>query len=452
MSTPFEETYESLRPLVFSVAYRMLGSVSEAEDVVQETLLRVHVVAGREEIHSPEAYATTMATRLCIDALRSARVRRESYVGDWLPEPLLGDAGVGPAPMPDAAEHAETADSLSMAFLVLLETLSPVERAAFLLREVFGYDYSEIAAVVDKSEVACRQLVSRARARVNERKPRFEASRRRRDELASRFFAACEEGDLPSFIDLLAADVVFTGDGGGKVPPGFAISRPIFGRERVARLLAGFSKRLDGLLFEQVVVNGQPGALLRHPAGAIISVLSLDIAEGQVCGVRSVVNPEKLGHLGHLGPVGDLEHLTPQAATPGPYRAGVMHPTGAAFRAAIEQGDHAKASALLADDVTFHSPIVHRTYVGRDAVAPVLAAVSQVFEDFRYTGEHTSPDGAVLVFAARIGDRDIEGIDMFRFAGDDAGDKAGQIVDFTVMVRPYSGATALRDRMAALLG
>ena len=194
MSTPPEESYERLRPLVFSVAYRMLGSVSEAEDIVQETLLRIHVVARREHIRSLEAYATTMATRLCIDALRSARVRRESYFGDWLPEPVIGDDALVSAPVPDAVEHAETADSLSMAFLVLLETLSPVERAAFLLREVFGYDYSEIAGIVDKSEVACRQLVSRAKARVDERKPRFEASRRRRDELAAQFFSRLRRG------------------------------------------------------------------------------------------------------------------------------------------------------------------------------------------------------------------------------------------------------------------
>jgi RNA polymerase sigma-70 factor, ECF subfamily len=447
MSTSLEETYESLRPLVFSVAYRMLGSVSEAEDVVQETLLRMHVVAGREHIRSPEAFATTLATRLCIDVLRSARVRRESYVGEWLPEPVLGDADavIGAAPMPDAAEHAETADSLSMAFLVLLETLTPVERAAFLLREVFGYDYSEIAPVVEKSEAACRQLVSRARARVNERKPRFEASRRRRDELAARFFAACEDGDLPSFIDMLAADVVFTGDGGGKVPPGFAISRPIFGRERVGRLLSGFAKRLEGLRFEQVVVNGQPGALLLEPGGGLISVLSVDIADGQVCGVRSIVNPDKLRHLAAVaGPLADLGRFTPRAPQR-PYGSAVMHPTGKAFRAALERKDHEKASELLDPDVTFHSPIVHRTYSGRAEVAVILAAVAQVFEDFRYTAEYASEDGAVLAFAARVGDRDLEGVDILRF-GDD-----GQIVEFSVMVRPYSGATAMRERMAALL-
>src|SRR6201996_3134761 len=189
---------------MFSIAYRMTGSVGDAEDIVQEAVIRTYRAAGQGPIESPKAFVTTTTTRLAIDHLRSARVQRESYVGTWLPEPLVSDPAPGPA------ERAEMSDSLSMAFLVLLETLSPVERAAFLLREVFGYDYGEIADVVGKSEVACRQLVSRSRARIDERKPRFEASRRHRDELASKFFAACEEGDLPGLIDLLAADVSFT--------------------------------------------------------------------------------------------------------------------------------------------------------------------------------------------------------------------------------------------------
>jgi RNA polymerase sigma-70 factor (ECF subfamily) len=311
--TQLEEFSERLRPLVFSVAYRMLGSVSEAEDIVQETLLRMHLASEREHIRTPEAYATTLATRLSIDVLRSARVRREQYVGDWLPESVLGDSPLA-APPPDVAEHAETADSLSMAFLVLLETLSPVERAAFLLREVFGYDYREIADVVGKSEVACRQLVSRSRARIDERKPRFEASRRHRDELASKFFAACENGDLPGLIDLLAADVSFTGDAGGKVPPGFAISRPVFGREVISKLIGGFVRRLAGLRFEQVTVNGQPGALLRHPNGDLISVFSLEIADGQICSIRSIINPDKLQHLQTIvGPLADLAQLRSEA-------------------------------------------------------------------------------------------------------------------------------------------
>jgi RNA polymerase sigma-70 factor (ECF subfamily) len=298
-----DEPYRRLRPLAFAVAYRMLGSISEAEDVVQETLLRLHVASGREDIRSLDAFVTTLATRLSIDSLRSARVRRERYFGSWLPEPLVGSA-------PDVAEHAETADSLSMAFLVLLETLTPVERAAFLLREVFDYEYAEIAAVVGKSEVNCRQLVTRARARVDDGKPRFEASRRIRDELAARFFAACEEGDLPSLIDLLAADAVFTGDGGGKVPPGAAISQPVFGRDGVARLMATFARRLPGLRLSPTQVNGQPGALLVTPDGQLISVLSVDVAGGLIQGVRSIINPEKLHH---LGPIADLAGLAEQA-------------------------------------------------------------------------------------------------------------------------------------------
>ncbi len=295
-----DDSYRQLRPLAFAIAYRMLGSISEAEDVEQEALLRLHVAAGREDISSPEAYLTTVATRLSIDNLRSARVRRERYFGDWLPEPLVGD------PVLDAAEHAETADSLSMAFLVLLETLTPVERAAFLLREVFGYGYREIASVVGRSEANCRQLVSRARGHIDQRRPRFEASRRQRVELAERFFAACEQGDLPALIDLLAADVVFTGDGGGKVPPGAAISQPVFGREGVARLLTGFVRRLPGLRLLPTTVNGQPGALMVAPDGQLISVTSIDVADGLVQGVRSIINPEKLRH---LGPTADLDRL-----------------------------------------------------------------------------------------------------------------------------------------------
>lgn len=298
-----DEPYRQVRPLVFAVAYRMLGSISEAEDVVQETLLRLHVAAQHERIASLDAYATTLATRLSIDYLRSARVRRERYFGSWLPEPLVGDT------VPDASSHAETADSLSMAFLVLLETLTPAERAAFLLREVFDYDYREIASVVGKSEANSRQLVSRARAHLNGRRPRFEASRQRRDELARRFFAACEEGDLPSLIDLLAADAVFTGDGGGNVPPGAAISQPIFGREGVARFMSTFAWRLPGMHLAPTLVNGQPGALLLTASGQLFCVLSVDVADGVIQGVRSIVNPDKLRH---LGPTVDLKQLAQQ--------------------------------------------------------------------------------------------------------------------------------------------
>jgi RNA polymerase sigma-70 factor (ECF subfamily) len=280
--------YEELRPLLFSIAYRMVGSVSEAEDVVQEAFLRYH---RAEEVDSPKAWLSAVTTRLAIDHLRSARVRRERYVGPWLPEPLLAD------PSPDAARQAETADSLSMAFLVLLESLSPVERAVFLLHEVFDYDYGEIAEIVGKSRENTRQLALRARRHVERRKPRFDASRRQREELARRFFAAAREGDTDALVEMLAADVVFYGDGGGK---GAGLRRPVHGRDRVARLLQGFSRRaeLARLTIRPAEVNGQPGALFLDDEGRLVTVTTLDIADGVIQTIRAVINPDKLGHLG----------------------------------------------------------------------------------------------------------------------------------------------------------
>jgi RNA polymerase sigma-70 factor (TIGR02957 family) len=286
--------YEELRPLCFSIAYRMLGSVAEAEDVVQEAFLRFHRAAEKTEIASPKAYLSATVTRLSIDHLRSARVRRERYVGTWLPEPLLTEDA------PGVAEQTETADSLSLAFLVVLESLSPVERAVFLLREVFDYDYAEIATIVGKSEDNCRQIAVRARRHVEERKPRFAASRRQRDELADRFFAAAEQGDTDALVELLAADVVLYGDGGGRAP---AIPRPIFGREHVGKVLAAWAQQglRANVRFERVEVNGQPGARVFDSEGGIVSVVALDVAGGLVQTVRSIVNPEKLAHLGRLG-------------------------------------------------------------------------------------------------------------------------------------------------------
>jgi RNA polymerase sigma-70 factor, ECF subfamily len=284
------ELFEDLRGAMFSLAYRMLGSVSEAEDVVQEAFLRVYRDTAHTEIDSPKAYMAAVTTRLAIDHLRSARVRRERYVGDWLPEPLLtSDAEV--------ARAAETADSLSLAFLVLLESLSPVERAVFLLRDVFGYEYGAIAKVVGKSEDNCRQLAARARRHVDERKPRFEASREQRDELARRFFEACEAGDTDALIELLAADVVVYGDGGGKAP---ALAEPVHGASRASRMLVGWFRQAAefGVRFRPAEVNGQPGAVLRTPDGRVVGVLALDIADGTVQSVRSIINPDKLGHLG----------------------------------------------------------------------------------------------------------------------------------------------------------
>src|SRR5204863_937203 len=245
--------YEELRPLLFSIAYRMVSSVSEAEDIVQEAFLRIHrAEAEGTKVDAPKAYLSAVVTRLSIDHLKSARARREQYVGQWLPEPLLTDSA------PDAAAQAETADSLSLAFLVLLESLTPVERAVFLLREVFDYDYAEIARIVRKSEANCRQLVVRARRQIEARKPRFEASRGRREELARRFFAAAEEGDTEGLISLLAADVVVYGDGGGKA---LAVSRPVNGREAVARLLLGLGNLVQplALTWRHAEINGQPG-------------------------------------------------------------------------------------------------------------------------------------------------------------------------------------------------
>lgn len=301
MSDSHESLLDQLRPRAFAIAYRMLGSVADAEDIVQDALLRVHGELARgERIASPRAYVATVTTRLAIDELRSARSRRERYVGEWLPEPLVSD------PVGDQAMQAEMAESLSLAFLVVLETLSPEQRAVLLLRDVFDYSYAEVAEIVGKSEDNTRQLAVRARRHVEERRPRFEASREQRDELARRFFAAAQEGDLPALEALLADDIVLHGDGGGKVP---ALARSLHGRSRVARTLLAWSRqgaRIAGSAIRQVEVNGQPGALLLDPDGHVIGVWSLDIADGQVQGVSSMINPDKLQH---LGPVGDLRTL-----------------------------------------------------------------------------------------------------------------------------------------------
>ncbi|HEX2070448.1 MAG TPA: RNA polymerase sigma-70 factor [Thermoleophilaceae bacterium] len=295
------EEFDELRPAAFAIAYRMLGSVSEAEDVVQEGFLRLHRArAGGERIASPRAYLSTVVSRLALDHLRSAGARREAYVGEWLPEPLVASAD------DDPARKAEMADSLSLAFLVLLESLSPEQRAAFLLREVFDEPYDRIAEIVGTSEQNARQLATRARRHVEERRPRFEASRQQRDELATRFFAAAEEGDLEGLEELLAHDVVLRGDGGGKAP---AIARAVHGRVKVARLLGAWLRagaRFGGVAFRREEVNGQPGALILDRENRLISVMVLDVAEGQIQGVSSIVNPDKLRH---LGPVADLGAL-----------------------------------------------------------------------------------------------------------------------------------------------
>jgi len=294
--------YEELRPVGFAVAYRMLSSVSEAEDIVQEAFLRLHhTLAGGERIESPRAYLSTVVTRLCINHLRSARNRRETYV-EALPEPLVGEPPADLAAGGDPASHAEMADSLSLAFLVLLESLTPEQRAAFLLREVFDYPYDQIAAIVATSEQNARQLVARARRHVEQRRPRFEPSRERRERLARRFFAAAQDGDLGALEELLAHDVTLHGGG---------LPQPLTGRPRVARnLLAAVrvaTTRFGGLSVREVTVNGQPGAMVLDPSERLIGVLALDIAEGgQIQTVTSVINPDKLRHLGPLADLGPL--------------------------------------------------------------------------------------------------------------------------------------------------
>jgi RNA polymerase sigma-70 factor, ECF subfamily len=326
---------EALRHHGFGVAYRMLGSVSEAEDVAQEALLRLTRQEG--PIDEPTAWMTTVATRLSINVLRSARARRESYVGPWLPEPLLEDPAPGPA------SRAELADSLSLALLVLLERLTPVERAAYLLREVFGYQYAQIADIIEQTEVNSRQLVTRARKRIEAGRPRFDADEAARDALLERFLAAAEEGDLEALEELLARDAVLYADSGGKA---MAPREPLVGAALIARFMVAVAQmRLASGEFEteRATVNGQPGRVMwgpveppyeepqrlaaeqalelmkagdvdakqlaaldegaRDAAGGpttelrLLSVLTVDVVEGRIQTVRVVRNPDKLGHL-----------------------------------------------------------------------------------------------------------------------------------------------------------
>jgi RNA polymerase sigma-70 factor (ECF subfamily) len=296
-----EELLDGLRPTSFAIAYRMLGSVSEAEDVVQEALLRVHQSLDvGEEIASPRAFIATITTRLAINELKSARARRVSYVGEWLPEPIITDGSGAPD---DPARHAETADSLSLAMLVLLESLSPEQRAVLLLHDVFGYGYPEITDIVGKTEDNVRQLATRARQHVKTRRPRFTTTRDQQRELAARFFAAAHDGDLAALESLLAHDVELTGDGGGKVP---ALARSLRGRSRVAHTLGNWLRalaRFPQVSMRPVEINGGPGAIYVDDQDRVLGVWSLDITEGEITGIRSIVNPDKLAHLGEVGDV-----------------------------------------------------------------------------------------------------------------------------------------------------
>jgi RNA polymerase sigma-70 factor, ECF subfamily len=304
------EEFEDLRPLLFSIAYRILGSVSEAEDAVQETWLRYQ--ASNTPPISLKSFLSAVVTRVSIDVLRSARVRRETYVGHWLPEPLLTDAGSTAYPDPEHA--AELADSLSMAALLVLERLSPEQRAVFVLHDVFGFPFAEIADVVGKSEAACRQLAARARRHMDEGRPRFDVDRRDRDELAARFFDALTAGDVEALRELLAADVEVYGDGGGKAPQWM---RVVVGVDNVARMFAGLGQRFagSGLQVERHEVNGQPGAVLRDAEGRVINVMTLDVLDGRIQVVRSVINPDKLHH---IGPVADAWALMRDSGHAGP--------------------------------------------------------------------------------------------------------------------------------------
>jgi len=290
--SPVEE-FQDLRPLLFSIAYRILGSASEAEDAVQETWVRYQM--SETQPTSTKAYLAAVVTRISINVLRSARVRREEYVGEWFPEPLLED------PYQDPERSAELADSVSMAALLLLERLSPLERAVFVLHEVFGFGFTEVASVVERSEPACRQLAMRARRHMNAGRPRFEADRHQREQLAEQFFRALGQGDLEGLRTLLAVDASMIQDSGGKAPQW---GNGIFGAQKVARLLTAKLPpfiQIGGLV-QPHLINGQPGAIFRDRDGKVINTWTLDIRDGQIQTIRTMINPEKLAH---LGPVAD---------------------------------------------------------------------------------------------------------------------------------------------------
>ena len=277
---------EEFRPLLLSIAYRMLGSFGDAEDVVQEAYLRLH---REERVDSPKAFLTTVTTRLAIDQLRSARRQRETYIGPWLPEPAVDE-------YVDLAERAALSDSLSTAFLVVLERLSPDQRAVFLLCDVFGYSYDEVAAIIGKTPAACRQLAVRARRHLSEDRPRFDPSRQERDELVRRFVAAAEEGELDDLVEMLAPDVTFTGDGGGKA---LAFPRPIHGVDSVSKLVRVAFDRVADLGFQvsRVHVGGQPGMRVHDAEDRTLAIWSFVVTDGLITSIHGVVNPDKLTHL-----------------------------------------------------------------------------------------------------------------------------------------------------------
>ena len=285
------DLFEEYRSLLFAIAYRMLGSAMEAEDIVQEAYLRYRATPP-ESIRTLKSFLTTIVHHLCMDHLKSAQARRETYVGPWLPEPIItGDGASLLSPLRQITDR----ESISMAFLVLLESLSPLERAVFLLREVFDYEYAEIAQITGRNEAACRQLFSRAKKHIRDHRPRFPASPKAHAEIVDRFMEACIAGDMDGLMSLLAEDVTVWSDGGGKVSG--AARHPIQGRDKVARGIVGLRSRApEGTTFEVIEANGLP-ALLVRVKGQIVSVLTLEVEGDLICAVRNVANPDKLAYL-----------------------------------------------------------------------------------------------------------------------------------------------------------
>jgi RNA polymerase sigma-70 factor (ECF subfamily) len=272
--------FEEWRSLLFGIAYRMLGSAADAEDVIQEASLR-WLQRGDEPVRSVRAYLVTIVTRLCIDQLESAHARRVTYTGPWLPEPIVVDE--------DDSVAVEQADSLSLAFLVLLEELTPLERAVYLLHDVFGYTFEEVGRSLGRTPASCRQLGSRARSHIEARRRRFDADLRHGQELTKRFLESCATGDLSSLLSMLSDDVVLWSDGGGKVR---AAMRPVIGPQRSARFLINVAKRNVGTP-RNLVLNGQPATVFLHE-GTVVGALVLDIIEGRIVGIRVISNPDKL--------------------------------------------------------------------------------------------------------------------------------------------------------------
>jgi RNA polymerase sigma-70 factor, ECF subfamily len=279
---PPDDAFEELRPMLARLAYRMLGSLPDADDIVQEAYLRWSL-EDRDAVRSPRAYLSTVVTRLCIDRRQSIEERKKTYIGPWLPDPIV-----------DPADRLETAESVSMALLLVLESLSPVERAAYLLRRIFDYEYREIGEILGKSEVNCRQLVSRAEEHIHRRRPRFEAHSDEAERLTSAFLTACSSGDMQGLLDILATDAVLYSDGGGKAPAALV---PIRGADQIARLFLGILKKAPaGLEVRAVRVNGQPG-LLATVQGQVIQVQTFDIIDGRIAACFAIRNPEKLARV-----------------------------------------------------------------------------------------------------------------------------------------------------------